>query len=219
MTIGHNLLTTIASKDAAIETHASSIQRACPVMRASPAPMVAIKSAKAESAQRIRMKALSNGIIQHIEADTLLFELQNDAIESRGRPSQSIIIRLLERTKIQGVAPVGGLSTSIKTSKESSMYRLLSCSAVVICMALTPALAADDSSQAGATDQSTGAKEQSSAPPASGAASDTKPMGEMKPSSGSMDTSQGAKEQSSAPPDSSASDPSKPNPAMGTEKE
>ena len=30
-----------------------------------------------------------------------------------------------------------------KTSKESSMYRLLSCTAVVICMALTPALAAD----------------------------------------------------------------------------
>ena len=67
---------------------------------------------------------------------------------------------------------------------ESSMYRLLSCTAVVVCMALTPALAADDSSQAGAPDQSTGAKEQSSAPPASGAASDTKPMGEMKPSSG-----------------------------------
>jgi transposase InsO family protein len=42
MTIGHSLLTTIASKDAAIESHASSIQRACPVMRASPAPMVAI---------------------------------------------------------------------------------------------------------------------------------------------------------------------------------
>jgi len=82
-----------------------------------------------------------------------------------------------------------------------------------------PALAADDSSQAGAPDQSTGAKEQSSAPPASGAASDAKPMGEMKPSSGSMDTSQGAKEQSSAPPGSSASDPSKPNPTMGTEKE
>jgi hypothetical protein len=106
-----------------------------------------------------------------------------------------------------------------KTSKENSMYRLLSCTAVVICMALTPALAADDSSQAGAPDQSTGAKEQSSAPPASGAASDAKPMGEMKPSSGSMDTSQGAKEQSSAPPGSSASDPSKPNPTMGTEKE
>ena len=63
------------------------------------------------------------------------------------------------------------------------MYRLLSCTAVVVCMALTPALAADDFSQAGTPDQSTGAKEQSSAPPASGAASDAKPMGEMKPSS------------------------------------
>jgi len=95
------------------------------------------------------------------------------------------------------------------------MYRLLSCTAVVFGMALTPALAADT----GSPDQSTGAKEQSSAPPASGAASDTKSMGEMKPSSGSMDTSQGAKEQSSAPPGSSASDTSKPNPTMGTEKE
>jgi hypothetical protein len=37
------------------------------------------------------------------------------------------------------------------------MYRLLSCTAVIVCMALTPALAADDSSQAGTPDQSTGA--------------------------------------------------------------
>jgi hypothetical protein len=63
MTIGHSLLTTIASKDAAIESHASSIQRACPVMRASPAPMVAIKSAKAASAQTMRRKALSNRLL------------------------------------------------------------------------------------------------------------------------------------------------------------
>jgi hypothetical protein len=61
-TIGHSLLTTIASKDAAIESHASSIQRACPVMRASPAPIVAIKSAKAASAQTMRRKALSNRV-------------------------------------------------------------------------------------------------------------------------------------------------------------
>jgi hypothetical protein len=118
--------------------------------------------------------------------------------------------------KSKALLLVGGFSTSIKTSKENSMYRLLSCTAVVVGMALTPALAAD---QAGSPDQSTGAKEQSSSPPASGAASDTKPMGDMKPSSGSMDTSKGAKEQSSAPPGSSASDPSKPNPTMGTEKE
>jgi hypothetical protein len=45
------------------------------------------------------------------------------------------------------------------------MYRLLSCTAVVAFMALTPALAADDSSKAGSPDTSTGAKEQSSAPP------------------------------------------------------
>ena len=38
------------------------------------------------------------------------------------------------------------------------MYRLLSCTAVIVCMALTPALAADDSSQASSPDQSTGAK-------------------------------------------------------------
>jgi len=55
------------------------------------------------------------------------------------------------------------------------MYRLLSCTAVVVCMALTPALAADDSSQAGSPDQSTGAKEQSSAPPGSSASDPTKP--------------------------------------------
>jgi hypothetical protein len=61
--IGHSLLTTIASNDAAIESHASSIQRACPVMRASPAPMVAIKSAKAASAQTMRRKALSNRLL------------------------------------------------------------------------------------------------------------------------------------------------------------
>jgi hypothetical protein len=63
MTIGHSLLTTIASEDAAIESHESSIQRACPVMRASPAPMVAIKSAKAASAQTMRRKALSNRLL------------------------------------------------------------------------------------------------------------------------------------------------------------
>jgi hypothetical protein len=62
-TIGHSLLTTIASKDAAIESHASSIQRACPVIRARAAPMVAIKSAKAASAQTMRKKALSNRVV------------------------------------------------------------------------------------------------------------------------------------------------------------
>ena len=40
--------------------------------------------------------------------------------------------------------PYGWIFHLNKTSKESSMYRLLSCTAVVVCMALTPALAADD---------------------------------------------------------------------------
>ena len=111
------------------------------------------------------------------------------------------------------------------------MYRLLSCTTVALVMALTSAMAADDYSNnpsksndamtapTGGADTSTGAKEQSSAPPSSGAASDAKPAGAMKPSSGSADTSGGAVEQSSAPPSSSAADPSKPNPALGTTKE
>src|SRR5215212_1158981 len=82
------------------------------------------------------------------------------------------------------------------------MSRLVICTAIAVFMVLTPALAADD--QPAGADTSTGAKEQSSAPPASGAAEDAKP----KPSIGSADTSTGAKEQSSAPPDSSAADPS-----------
>ena len=107
------------------------------------------------------------------------------------------------------------------------MYRFLSCTAVALVMALTPAMAADDYSnnpskmtaQTGGADTSTGAKEQSSAPPSSGAASDAKPAEAIKPSSGTADTSSGAAEQSSAPPSSSAADPSKPNPALGTTKE
>jgi hypothetical protein len=95
------------------------------------------------------------------------------------------------------------------------MYRLLSCTAVVAFLALTPAMAADDSN----LDKSTGAKEQSSAPPGSAAEAQSKPMGDMKPSSGNMDTSGGAKEQSSAPPSSAAANPSKPNPALGSDKD
>ena len=108
------------------------------------------------------------------------------------------------------------------------MYRLLSCTAVALVMALTPAMAADDvpsksndttMAPSGGADTSTGAKEQSSAPTSSGAANDAKPVEAMKPSSGTADTSSGAAEQSSAPPSSSAADPSKPNPALGTTKE
>jgi len=74
-------------------------------------------------------------------------------------------------------------------------------------LGVTPALAADDSAkmpQSGA-DTSTGAKEQSSAPPGSAAESANKPL----PSAGG--------ERSSAPEGSSAADPSKPNPALGSE--
>ena len=97
------------------------------------------------------------------------------------------------------------------------MSRLLIGTGIALVMDLTPALAADPATQGG--DTSTGAKEQSSAPPSSGAAEDAKPAEAMKPSSGSADTSGGAKEQSSAPPESSAADPSKPNPTLGTGKE
>jgi hypothetical protein len=97
------------------------------------------------------------------------------------------------------------------------MSRLLIGTGIALFMALTPALAADQATPS--ADTSTGAKEQSSAPPSSGAASDAKPAEAMNPSSGSADTSGGAKEQSSAPPESSAADPSKPNPTLGTDKE
>ena len=49
------------------------------------------------------------------------------------------------------------------------MSRLLIGTGIALIMALTPALAADPATQGGA-DTSTGAKEQSSAPPSSGAA-------------------------------------------------
>ena len=48
-----------ANKDAAIESHASSIQRACPVSKASAAPMLAISSAKPATAQSIKIRTLT----------------------------------------------------------------------------------------------------------------------------------------------------------------
>jgi len=120
-------------------------------------------------------------------------------------------------------------------AKESNMKRLLTCTAVAVLLGFTPVLAADNSApptqpgvspeasksahqpQSGSADTSAGAKEQSSAPPASGTASATKPdMDAMAPSSGSLDKSRGAKEQSSAPPGSSAAETSKPNPTIGS---
>jgi hypothetical protein len=66
----------------------------------------------------------------------------------------------------------------------------------------------------GSADNSGGAAERSSAPPASGAASADEDASKAAQSS---DTSSGAKEQSSAPEGSSAADKSKPNPTIGSE--
>jgi sporulation protein YlmC with PRC-barrel domain len=93
------------------------------------------------------------------------------------------------------------------------MNRLLVGTALAVLLSVGPALAADP--EATGSDQSTGAKQQSSEPSGSGAAEDKT----MNPSEGaSSDTSGGAKEQSSAPSDSSAADPSKPNSTMDTNK-
>jgi hypothetical protein len=114
--------------------------------------------------------------------------------------------------------------------KESNMNRLITTTAVAVLLGLAPALAADTAAptQPGATpeaaksatqpdsgdaDTSTGAKEQSSAPPSSGAATAGKT--DMNVTGG--DQSTGAKEQSSAPQGSSAADPSKPNPTIGSD--
>jgi hypothetical protein len=121
------------------------------------------------------------------------------------------------------------------------MNRLLIGTAVAVLLGLSPALAADNAdntamqppTQSGVTnetaksateppsgtaDMSGAARERSSAPPDSGAASAGKvDKDAMAPSSGSADESTGAKEQSSAPPGSSASDTSKPNPTLGSE--
>jgi hypothetical protein len=84
------------------------------------------------------------------------------------------------------------------------MHRILGAVAVTLLVSALPAFAADQNagqSPAGG-DTSTGAKEQSSAPPGSDAAGDTANKSSEGASGG--DTSTGAKEQSSAPPGSSA---------------
>jgi hypothetical protein len=134
-----------------------------------------------------------------------------------------------------------GRNTSVASCrdnlKESDMNRLLIGTAVAVLLGFSPVLAADDSNTlptqpsvshetsksahqppSGSADTSGGAAEQSSAPPASGAASANKvDENAMDPDTGSADQSAGAKEQSSAPPGSSASDISKPNPSLGGE--
>jgi hypothetical protein len=111
------------------------------------------------------------------------------------------------------------------------MNRLFATTAMALLLGLAPALAAEESStpptgagvspeasqqanqpDTGSADTSGGAAEQSSAPPASGAASAQKSTEGQ-----SSDNSGGAKEQSSAPPDSSASETSKPNPTIGAD--
>ena len=102
------------------------------------------------------------------------------------------------------------------------MTRYLIGAAAVLLLSASPVLAADTmkpSSQpagenAAGSDTSSGAKEQSSAPPGSPAESDL-----SNKSSTGMDTSGGAMERSSAPPGSSAAEPSKPNPTLNTSEQ
>jgi hypothetical protein len=101
------------------------------------------------------------------------------------------------------------------------MKHLLTCTAVALVMGLTPAIAAepsadqDMSTSAAGADTSTGAKQQSSAPPSSDAADKAAETESMDDVTGS-DDSTAAKEQSSAPKDSSAAT-DKPNPTVGAD--
>jgi hypothetical protein len=102
-----------------------------------------------------------------------------------------------------------------KGRKETNMARTLITVATAILISAAPAFAADDAQTppSGGADTSTGAKEQSSAPPGSDAAED---MTSGSTAGESSDTSSGAKEQSSAPPGSDAADKSKSNPDTGS---
>jgi len=97
------------------------------------------------------------------------------------------------------------------------MKHLLTCTAVALVLGLTPAIAADDSADQNVTgaDTSTGAKQQSSAPPSSDAADKAAETDSMDDVTGS-DDSTAAKEQSSAPEDSSAAT-DEPNPTIGAD--
>ena len=100
------------------------------------------------------------------------------------------------------------------------MTRFLTCTAVTIFLGLAPALAADKAVVPGAADTSSGAAQQSSAPPGSQSEMDNdavKPGAATMPSEGTADTSSGAAQQSSAPPSSAAANPSKPNPNSSTQ--
>jgi len=104
------------------------------------------------------------------------------------------------------------------------MTRYLIGAAAVLLLSASPVLAADTMKPSGqpagenatGSDTSSGAKEQSSAPPGSPAESDLS----SKSSTGTgTDTSGGAMERSSAPPGSSAAEPSKPNPTLNSSEQ
>lgn len=81
------------------------------------------------------------------------------------------------------------------------MHRVLGALVVTLLVSAIPAVAADQPAQPAGGDTSTGAKEQSSAPPGSDAADNAS---NKSTEGASGDTSTGAKEQSSAPPGSAA---------------
>jgi hypothetical protein len=119
---------------------------------------------------------------------------------------------------------LGAVGHADKTFRSTRMTRYLISAAAILLMSASPVLAADTmkpSSQpagenAAGGDTSSGAKEQSSAPPGSPAESDLS----NKSSTGTgEDTSGGAMERSSAPPGSSAAEPSKPNPTLNTNQQ
>src|ERR1044072_6420517 len=92
---------------------------------------------------------------------------------------------------------------------------LLSASPIFAPGPMTPSNSPAGANAAG-SDTSSGAKEQSSAPPGSPAESDLS----NKSSTGTgTDTSGGAMERSSAPPGSSAAEPSQPNPTLNSNQQ
>jgi hypothetical protein len=108
-----------------------------------------------------------------------------------------------------GVAPAFALEDSSMSPDQSKAEQLPTQSGV------TPDVAKEATEpDEGTADNSGAAREQSSAPPESGAATADEDASKAAQSS---DTSSGAKEQSSAPKDSSAANKSKPNPTIGSE--
>ena len=96
------------------------------------------------------------------------------------------------------------------------MNRLLTCTAIALFLGLTPALAVDKAAPVpGASDTSTGAAQQSSAPPGSKSAMDSNAP--CAASGASMDKSSGAAQQSSSSPCTAATNPPNPNANSSTQ--